>query len=535
MTSTNSFLNSCYPWRDPLWGANEKVAFLERLSLDSGFLKIWNETQSFKDLEDAGFFMDHLNSQQIESFEIPENLSFPLTPIPSVLDYSHLPKDEPWVVLLTTGSFAPFHEGHEQMMQKAEQKALEMGWPVLGCYLSPSHDAYVSQKDNGRAAWFNICWRVDFMRSFLQKSTVEKSTSWWVDPWEGVVPSGPVNFTVVCNRLKAYLEFHLKHEIKVIYVFGEDNADFYKAFKPEHSIRVSRPGYSAKSDGVIVVDSLINQSSTKVRDTWEFDFKRSESGAYFFRNEGEWALEPWLGVVDKKVLISSWDVFTKDVVSIVKESFAKSKVSPSYFGVLSLDRQVDTLSGWIKEEPDALFINMDECTNHVGGFPLDISRHFRRDGHQSKPLCISMRPGKTLSLPDTKFKTKVILIDDDSASGGSIAKAKELLKENGLEVDEVRLLLENDLINFRKKLFDVVDFRDFLPGAKSSGLVIDDGAGVFRAPYWSPEVSLCTRASLPFGSSFQARRSFALATRRFYLSIGQQEPEIVEKVLRVFQ
>lgn len=533
MSKLTSFIKKCYPWKDQNWNKNNSD-FIDRLSLDFNYKVLYEKNQSLEDLEVAGFFMDGIKQSDLDSFFSKEKLDIALTPLPSHHQLEKF-KDvkEPLVFLLSTGSFAPIHDGHANMMLAAERKALEMGLPVVGCYFSPSHDSYVGQKDNGKAGWFNACWRVDYSKHFLQKH--EFKTNCWVDPWETLVPVGSINFTLVSQRLKKYLEHHLNREVKILYVFGSDNAGFGNAFAKDNSICVLRPNYKPSSNSIIA-NSNISSSSTEIRKTWDFEFVRSEVGAYFFRDEKEWAISNEFSGVEQKVLTSTWEDFKKELTEIIKDSFNSSKVKPRFFGTLSLPSQKEKVKRWVENEPQELFLNMDECTQDVEGiYSLSLSRYFNSDGHQSSPVKLDKRIG---SNNDEVFRLlrgkEVILIDDDSTSGFSLFSAKEILKQNDIRVKEVRLIFSEDIKIPKKDVFDIIDFRDFLIGAKSCGLVVSGTYEDKKVPYWSYEVSLCTRASIPFGSSWDCKRKIALANRRFYQRLSLKEPKLIQDVLELY-
>lgn len=69
-----------------------------------------------------------------------------------------LPKVRPprAVVLCLNGAFNPPHLEHVAMMEEAKRIAEAQGLKVVGGYLSPSSDRYVSEKKGDWAAWLGL-------------------------------------------------------------------------------------------------------------------------------------------------------------------------------------------------------------------------------------------------------------------------------------------------------------------------------------------------------------------------------------------
>ena len=56
-------------------------------------------------------------------------------------------KEKQRAILLATGSFNPIHTGHVDMMNFAKKELESLGkYTVIGGFMSPSHDSYVSTK-----------------------------------------------------------------------------------------------------------------------------------------------------------------------------------------------------------------------------------------------------------------------------------------------------------------------------------------------------------------------------------------------------
>ena len=74
---------------------------------------------------------------------------------------------------------------------------------------------------------------------------------------------------------------------------------------------------------------------------------------------------------------------------------------------------------------------------------------------------------------------------------------------------------------FNEKIFDIVDFRDFIIGASSGGLVVRlPNKEVARAPYMLPYVSLKSRASIPAIKEMEMSIKIWELNKEFYKKIG---------------
>jgi Icc-related predicted phosphoesterase/nicotinic acid mononucleotide adenylyltransferase len=76
----------------------------------------------------------------------PATPDWPLSKIIRRLEGIHSGQRKPRAVLLTTGALNPIHKGHIQNMELAKSSIESQGFEVLGGFLSPSSDAYVTGK-----------------------------------------------------------------------------------------------------------------------------------------------------------------------------------------------------------------------------------------------------------------------------------------------------------------------------------------------------------------------------------------------------
>src|SRR5688500_5587292 len=135
------------------------------------------------------------------------------------------PTGKTYNVLVTTGAFSPLHMGHISMMEQARLMLMDRGDIVVGGFIAPGHDSYVSTKRNGEAA-MGAARRVEIARISVD------GRSWMtVDPWPALYAEAEMKFTTILKRTDKYLQRHLpEHSIKVWYVYGQDNQGFKDAF-----------------------------------------------------------------------------------------------------------------------------------------------------------------------------------------------------------------------------------------------------------------------------------------------------------------
>jgi hypothetical protein len=127
-------------------------------------------------------------------------------------------------------------------------------------------------------------------------------------------------------------------------------------------------------------------------------------------------------------------------------------------------------------------------------YNLSLSRHYdafgtKKLGHGQRPFAPPLT-SQLLEMPRTKA---LALYDDDICSGQTMAFARQLLNEHGIDVSgsfsQERSGGEN---------IEILDSRDFLLGAHAGGLVIRLPNGqLCRMPYVYPYVCPFQRASIP--------------------------------------
>lgn len=499
--------------------------FVAKAALDPYFSGTWRAYGSPVTLLEAGFFDDGLIGSILDAPEADPN--WMTTPFEKVA--RHLSEfgcgASNLIVLLTTGGFSPLHREHVAMMETAKAALEGKGYRVIGGFLSPSHDDYVSTKYDGTAACpaaSRITW--------CELATADHP---WldVDPWESRYLDRPVNFTDVIRRLESYLNAHLGsgRSVRVAYVFGGDNAGFARAFVESGiCVCVGRPGHEDRLEEmrrdtlisgckrILLVDGTgkLEDVSSKsiregrsenlpapIRDVFE-SYRRTaaepmsadESGQiYLIRDEGMLALERWRDQRNAEELSNAWAEFRRSVVSVIGNAFPPERgITPI---LADVGQQAEQTSRALNGKPS---ISLDVFVR--GTHNLDLSRAFDMSGGQWKSEGLVVRPGTSPLLKQLAMipSGTYVLVEDDIASGGTVAAVKRLLPD-GVSISDL-LVLSNLEIGGRRHgpFFDVVDLRDFLVGAKAGGLVVKAPDGfLVRVPYLPPYVNLRSRAKLP--------------------------------------
>lgn len=399
-------------------------------------------------------------------------------------------------VLLTTGGFAPLHNGHLRMMQAARAAVEAGGQTVIGGYISPGHDQYVRSKDSAVAG-------IDERLLFCQQ--ICRQSRWlYADPWEGRYTDRAVNFTDVIAHLQAYLARHLPLDVDVWYVFGADNAGFARAFI-EHGqcVCVSRRQMSIdprlQEDMAAVADRVLftaydgeelwassakirsgNDTHLPQRDLADEALDEHQPRTYALRDDLAWACADW--GLDKGILRD----FTTSLSEYVNASLGDKISEVTLFHPETQEEIIADLR--------TAMINCDPVTRP--GHHLQVCRQFEIADGQIHADRLRERPGSP-SLDDQLRQLpggQYLLVDDDIASGYTMQTLRRLMPARVEIIGQLSLLQKT----IAEPVFDVCDCKDFLLGAAGGGLVVSlpDGSDA-RIPYMLPYTSLATRAKLP--------------------------------------
>jgi len=403
-----------------------------------------------KGIAEAGFFEDAATKDE----DVLKTTKVLCTPLSFLKPATGHP-----CILLTTGSFCPLHPGHINMMEKAKEHLEKNGYNVIGGFISPGHDEYISAKNKEKA--IPIHYRIRTITEMI------KNHDWLsVDPWEGMFCKVAVNFTDVYIRLEAYISEHLKKDIPIFFVSGGDNARFALTFmKKGNCVIVNRPPYDDKFEhykkvlkdcpNIHFVEGGIPISSTELR---KEAFVPDEKKNLLIRVEN----------TEKRGVLR---IMYKYFNNIEKKELHSQK--KHFYGKMSLGEM----------------ISLDSLLKSVHN--LKISRSY--DIFGAKKMGFTNRPG-TPSLEEQLSEIEngeYTLFDDDIHSGSTMRFAKSLIEGTGSKVKEVTSL------NISPDGFEILDSRDFFIGGKNNGLVIKmpDGKNV-RAPYVYPYVCPFIRGSI---------------------------------------
>ena len=450
----------------------------------------------------------------------------------------------PAAVLLTTGGFAPVHDGHVAMMEAAREACEAAGYRVVGGYMSPSHDAYVSKKHGGDPTLL-APFRIGLLEKRLHAS------DWLdVDPWEARYVPCDLNFTDVLRRLDRYLHWHLcpVQPLTLFYVFGGDNAGFVRAFdRIGHAICVARPGQEAtvapmrehagRNPRVLFAPSglIEDVASRKLRPSGAHLPKplpnrasglkaapTGVTGLYLVRDDLAAATRAWSKRWPGYAEATSR--FREAVLGILADAYREARPAmtegPVAIRLIDLDHQraqaAAVLAGRASLSfdvhiqgagPDDRAIAMTRAFDLAAG-QIQTDRFVARPGHPDlKAQFAAVPPGS------------YVLVEDDIGSGRTLQEIEDRLPA-GVTLSDV-LLLNGFRPEPDAPVFDVVDLRDFLLGAEHGGLTVEmpDGSTA-RAPYMLPFVSLRSRAKIPPSTEWATAVALWQANAVFFQDSG---------------
>ncbi len=425
------------------------------------------------------------------------------------------------MILYTTGSFAPIHDGHIFSWISAIKKAKELGFNIPLFIISPSHDDYVMKKSRSHIG-HNIFNRLNEIEKKLKDFFVihnylkEYKSVFKVDLFESLFSSCPINFSEVLYYIKKNTE-HIKN-LKIGYVFGSDNYEFYKPFENEKYFYVFCINRGEKKiqlknlSNIFFLDSISEfakkESSTehrKKQSNQSYPLIHNEKeGSYFIRNDIDFAIKHWIDKYPNKKdrIINAYKKFYLKLFEILKNEFANSNIEVVES---SLEKQLRCLANINSKN----ILNLDICSNKIRDInqtAINFSRVFNIGYEQKQSKELIKREGVK---NHTILNKKYLFVDDDIASGFTFNEIKKIVNSEGGEIDEILSLTEEEfkLENKNKNFicYDVIDSRDFLLGSNYSGLVCRFKEKIIRVPYWYPWVNLRSRAKVNNGKIVQEK------------------------------
>ncbi len=492
----------------------DKVKLAWKILRDEYYSKVYKKYLSIDIVIKAGFILDSIDLEDINYY----NLNLLTTPVGKIIENIKDKDISNPVILLTTGGFDPIHDGHLYMMDFAKKALEEKGYNVVGGYLSPSHESYVSTKP-----YYKIN---AYERLHLCQECIKDSNWLMIDPWESIYVKTYINFTDIIQRLEQYLRKHVNPNIQVAYVFGGDNAEFMYCFENKGiGICVEREGYSekfnqmknkfkGKNNFFINNKSIVSTySSRHIRQRKGYDYNNQnyskEDGDYVIRNEGMTPLVNYKQNVNEEILQKAHEKFLKQLVELIRQAFNNQ-----------LDVKTINMEEQLKKAYSILegkqTISLD--TYYRGTYDIETSRLFDISDIQRKYISLIGRIGHdTVKNQIQKIKDgNYILVDDDSATGKTIREVMSNLPER-INIEQIFLLASMG----NEKIFDIVDLRDFIIGAENGGLVVRlPNEKIARSPYMLPYVSLKTRATISASKEMEFSIKLWEINKEFYQKIG---------------
>ena len=491
----------------------DEVKLAWKVLRDEYYSEVYKKYLNIDTVIKAGFILDSLELEDLNYY----NLSLLTTPVSKLIDFKEQ-KENP-IVLLSTGGFDPIHDGHIYMMEFAKEVLEKEGYNVIGGYLSPSHESYVSTKPYYK---INAYERLDLCQEYV------KDSKWlMIDPWESIYVKTYINFTDIIQRLEQYLRKQVNSKIQVAYVFGGDNSEFMYCFEDKGiGICVEREGYSekfsemkekfkGKNNFFISNKSIVSTySSRNIRKRQGYKYKEQnyskEDGDYVIRNEGMIPLENYKEYVNNEKLKNAHKEFLEQLILLINKAF-DNKLD---IKTIDMQEQLKRASSVLNNKRT---ISLD--TYYRGTYDIETSRLFDVSDTQKKYISLIGRIGHdTIKNQIKKIKDgRYILVDDDSATGKTIREVMSRLPER-INIEQIYLLAS--MLN--EKIFDIVDLRDFIIGVQNGGLVVRLPNGeIARSPYVLPYVNLKSRATVPAIKEMEFSIKLWEMNKEFYQKIGK--------------
>lgn len=549
-SSTKAEVDLAYAFSKKIDPHNEPARLAWKILRDDNYRALYKKTLDINTIHEAGFFDD---KEDDDKKWLNEDVRFLCTPYQKVIDrMQNLSAGQSGVVLITSGSFSPLHQGHIDMLDVAKTYVESQGEYVVGGYVVPAHDSYVATKNNGEAGMSSE------LRISLAQMSLKNSDWIMVDGSEALCNPCDRNFTDIVRRIKKYIGFHFKqHAFKYYYVCGEDVIGFTNAFFEDGGcICVSRGGVGNRdeeSNGkeratkVYTPIFLENNNETKKHSStlvrrgnidllskesmvlykkWQAQFNSIQeydarnNFYYHIRVEGVPYYKAWLKEVDDETLTRALNVFRKQLIKALQNSFIDSippssnlriKVSPIF-----LEKQLKKLEAL---NLGLKTISMDQC--YEGDYRLGVSRLFAVSDGQVSGIRLVPRPGmpsiekQVEGIPDGEY----YLVEDDIASGQTMKLIKSKITDR-IQIKDIVLMNKFNTDKFARDEFDIVDMRDFMLGSKDGGLVTAlSNTSLVRSIYAYPFVNLIERTKVPFTNVFELSKSIWMMNYKFFSSL----------------
>jgi hypothetical protein len=166
-------------------------------------------------------------------------------------------------VLLATGALAPIHAGHIQTLSRAAALLSSNDdatkYHVMGCYLSPSHDAYVGSKcQRKRIEHLTANHRVNMCQLAVEEVAARESCPVAVGLWEirysnGGWPDYPVVIKSLDNFLNNTDAWYKNNTEEGRVVTEEDPIYVFYVCGSDHAQHIDANGFRSPRHGLVVI------------------------------------------------------------------------------------------------------------------------------------------------------------------------------------------------------------------------------------------------------------------------------------------
>ncbi|OCL11729.1 hypothetical protein AOQ84DRAFT_361265 [Glonium stellatum] len=462
------------------------------------------------------------------------------------------------LVIFSTGCYNPPHAGHIHILEVAKRALESRGHPVIAGYLVPAHQSYVDEKTTscpGRHASLTAPDRLFACGSAVTNAA--DARSWLdVDPYELLYGRCDVNFTATQHRLELYLRRHVSDQVRLVYVFGGDNASFARVYwKKGLAVCVNRPEYEESfrrfRAEIMGEEKESNNGGRENRILWLEDLEESidVASSAIRRNSPKVCVAEALSMQESSVTAER-RTFRLRLESELNRPFTlslaaliESHIPFCTVHLTTIPSQVAHLSSVLaslrsaqqQENPELKnprpieTISLDALI--PGTYTLAVSRLYPlcdiSQATITAPSTLIPRPGspdipiQLSRIPSGPDAPPYLLFDDDVYTGTTMRRAIAVLTSTGRPLSDrttTRTILSTlSLTPATPRPLDIADARDFLLGAPHGGLVVTLPSGLLaRAPYVLPYVSPSARASIPRGRELAFSRAVWALNVRYY-------------------
>ncbi|OZF39601.1 hypothetical protein [Rhodococcus sp. 14-2483-1-2] len=153
-------------------------------------------------------------------------------------------------ILVGTGSYAPMHGQHVELMATADRAVKELGYTPVAAVFSLQSEAHVRSKvlPKNPKALVDTSVRRDSARKILPEM-LNEDTPVFLDVWDASYSGGPRSFSQSLIRISRTLHDIAIRDYTLFYVFGADNAVSMRAFSVSgYAVCVLRPGVEESDD-----------------------------------------------------------------------------------------------------------------------------------------------------------------------------------------------------------------------------------------------------------------------------------------------